>query len=274
MRNLARNPDGLPDSQPEARFYLETRAFQERARLGRGRGAEHSTRAVARAGSRTRPVALFLFRHAPRRRSPWSGARLRNLSPPVPLSSRKSFFNADPRRERECLGVDRVARRVVRGSTPATAPRARSRSQTPEADIPTPASPSSEPQRRHGRRPRAPLQAETTPQHDRSLARAHARGQPRQAERRRRGTEGEVARAVARARREGFRALGEELDPRVRVRLPDAPPGRALSPTPRRCRVVRLGKRQRRSLWTEICPPGDLRGRRRDGFAARIALER
>lgn len=171
--------------------------------------------------------------------------------------------------------MDRVARRVVRGSTPATAPRARSRSRTPEADIPTPASPSSEPQRRHGRRPRAPLQAETTPQHDRSLARAHARGQPRQAERRRRGTEGEVARAVPRARREGFRALDEELDPRVRVRLPDAPPGRALSPTPRRRRVVRLGKRQRRSLGSEIRPRGVLRGwRRRDGFAARIALER
>lgn len=244
MRNLARNPDGLPDSQPEARFYLETRAFQERARLGQGRGAEHSTRAVARAGSRTRPVALFFFvtrrddaRHGVVRASATS--RLPSLSRPGNLFSTLTATRARvPRR-----GPRRPAR--LRGSTPATAPHARSRSQTPEADIPTPASPSSEPQRRHGRRPRAPLQAETTSQHDRSLARAHARGQPRQAERRRRGTEGEVARAVARARREGFRALGEELDPRVRVRLPDAPPGRALSPTPRRCRVVRLGERQR-----------------------------
>ena len=239
-RNLARNHDACKSSQPEGQsryFYLET--FE----LLRAGGAERGRTFVRDAQAhRTRPVALFLFRHAARRRSPWSGARLRNLSPPRPSLVAEIFSTLT----RDGLVSAWTASPGARPRLDARdAPRARSRSRTPEADIPTPASPSSEPQRRHGRRPRAPLQAETTPQHDRSLARAHARGQPRQAERRRRGTEGEVARAVARARREGFRARREELDPRVRVRLPDAPPGRALSPTPRRCRVVRLGERQR-----------------------------
>ena len=109
----------------------------------------------------------------------------------------------------------------------------------------TPVPPTLEPQRRrarHGRRPPPRLQAKTSRTHDRSLASAAERGQPRQAERRRgRSRARSVPRAVSRARRQGFRS---HLNPRVRkVRLATAPPprGGALAPATRRAsqRVVR-----------------------------------